>query len=227
MIGIIGAMTPEVLDLVDNISDCKKETISGINFYSGTIGKNEVVVAKSGIGKTFAAMCSEIMILKYHVDEVVHIGIAGALSEKLGIKDVAIASSVVQHDLNSIPFDPKYGMIEDLNMVEIPCDKEIVNKIAKCAENLNVKYLIGVIASGDQFIDNENEKERIKKNFNAIAAEMEGASTGLVCYVNKVKFCVLRAMSDKSDENAEDDYYSQKKIASDVSTRIILSYLKM
>ena len=51
MIGIIGAMTPEVLDLVDNISDCKKETISGINFYSGTIGKNEVVVAKSGIGK--------------------------------------------------------------------------------------------------------------------------------------------------------------------------------
>lgn len=226
MIGIIGAMKPEVLELVENINSYKVENVSGIDFYHGEIGNKEVVVAKSGIGKTFAAMCSEIMILKYHVSEIIHIGIAGALSDELGIKDVAIASSVVQHDLNSIPFGPKQGLIEDLNMVEIPCDDEMVKKIVKCAESLNVKYKVGIIASGDKFIDNEIDKEKIKKNFNAIAAEMEGASTGLVCYVNKVKFCVVRAMSDTSDENSEGDYYSLKKVASDVSTRIILSYLK-
>lgn len=227
MIGIIGAMESEILGLINNIENIKKETVSGIDFYSGSIGNKKVVVAKSGIGKIFASICAEIMILKYHLDELIHIGIAGALSDDLNLKDIVISSAVIQHDLNSMLTEHKYGYIQDLDMTEIPCNKKIIEKITICANNLNVKYRVGFIASGDQFIDDSSVKEKIKNNFNAIAVDMESASTGLVCYINKVKFCAVRAISDKSNDRQNRYYSDSKQVASDVTTRIILEYLKI
>ena len=64
-IGIIGAMQPEVEAIIASLSDSKCESVSGIDFYVGKIGDKTVSVAKCGIGKVFAAICAEIMILKY------------------------------------------------------------------------------------------------------------------------------------------------------------------
>ena len=59
--------------------------------------------------------------------------------------------------------------------------------------------------SNKKNIKEENKKE-VADRFNAKACEMEGASVGQVCYVNKVPFCVLRAISDNADDGAEITY---------------------
>ena len=63
MIGIIGAMDSEVDELKKNLSDVKVKLISGINFYEGSIYNKKIVLAKCGVGKVFAAICAEAMIL--------------------------------------------------------------------------------------------------------------------------------------------------------------------
>ena len=224
MIGIIGAMNSEISALKKNIANVKSEKISGVEFISGEIAGKDVVIAKSGIGKVFATICVEAMILNYHPDEIIHIGIAGALSSELGLKDVAIASSVVQHDIDQTAFDMPRGFIQGLDIVEIPCSKKLVSDLEDCANKLNINYKTGIIASGDQFINDEKIKLSIANNFNAIAVEMEGAATGQVCYVNGVDFCIIRAMSDAAD-NSTDTYESSKYLASDVATKIIIEYL--
>ena len=224
MVGIIGAMESEIEALKENIAYVKSEKISGVDFFCGKISGNDVVVAKSGVGKVFAAVCAEAMILNYHPDVVIHIGIAGALSSELGVKDLAIASSVVQHDIDQTAFGMPRGYIQGLELMEIPCSQNLVNDLENCAKKLNINYKTGVIASGDQFINDEKIKSSIANNFNAIAVEMEGAATGQVCYVNGVEFCIIRAMSDVADSST-DTYVSSKYLASDVATKIIIEYL--
>ena len=64
MIGIIGAMQTEVELLIGKVEDAKTENISGIDFVSGKLCGKDCVVAKCGIGKVFAALCAQTMILR-------------------------------------------------------------------------------------------------------------------------------------------------------------------
>lgn len=227
MIGIIGAMDSEVNELKSQIKNLKVETISNMYFYQGELFGKEIVVAKCGIGKVFAAICAEAMILSFKPKKIIHIGIAGSLSEELGIDNVAIASSVVQHDVDQVGLGYPKGEVQGLGGINIHCNKKIVDDLVECAKRLSVKYKVGVIASGDQFISSSTKKDEIAKDFSAIATEMEGASTGQVCLVNGVDFGVVRAISDGSGDDSSEVYKTTKQQASDVSTSIILEYFKM
>ena len=68
MIGIIAAMNVEMESLRSYIENPVTETVSGITFVSGMLEGKEVVTAVCGIGKVFAAMCAQTMILRYKPD---------------------------------------------------------------------------------------------------------------------------------------------------------------
>ncbi|MBP3884464.1 MAG: 5'-methylthioadenosine/S-adenosylhomocysteine nucleosidase [Olsenella sp.] len=62
----------------------------------------------------------------------------------------------------------------------------------------DVRAFEGRVASGDQFVCGDAEKERITSTFGAICCEMEGASIAHVCHLNDVPFVIVRAISDKA-----------------------------
>ena len=90
-IGVIGAMQMEVDNLKEAMEDVRTDVYSGVTYVSGTIDDREIVAAVCGIGKVFAAICAEAMILKFDVDYVINIGVAGTLCKELGVMDVAVA----------------------------------------------------------------------------------------------------------------------------------------
>ena len=63
--GIIGAMKVETDSLKSKVKNAVCETVSGIEFVRGTLCGQEVVIAQCGIGKVFAALCAQTMILRY------------------------------------------------------------------------------------------------------------------------------------------------------------------
>ena len=71
VIGVIGAMQMEVDGLKDSMSTAKIETYSGVDYVIGKINDVDVIVAKCGVGKVFAAICAEAMILKFDVDLII------------------------------------------------------------------------------------------------------------------------------------------------------------
>ena len=206
MIGIICAMALEANAITDTIENKKIKNISGVDFVSGTIGGRETVVAVCGVGKVFAAICAEAMILEYHPDVIINSGVAGSLCRSIKIGDIVIAESVVQHDMDTSPLGDPKGLISGINIINIPCDKAVAEYLKNCCDSLGIKNFGGVIATGDVFMSNEANKKEVADRFNAKACEMEGASVGQVCYVNKVPFCVLRAISDNADDGAEITY---------------------
>ena len=227
LVGIIGAMALEVQALKDLMDNAKIETVSTIDFYSGKINGVDTVVAVAGVGKVNAAVCAQTMILKYSPDVVINVGVAGGLDTGFKIGDIAVADSVVEHDMDTSPLGDAPGYISGICMVEMPCDKAIADMMAKAVETVGTIHAKrGIIASGDQFINTQEERDKIVGNFGAIAAEMEGASIGHVCVMNNVKFGVLRAISDGANDDSPMDYPEFAKMAAANSIKIILELLK-
>ncbi len=222
MIGIIGAMSIEVDAIKELMTDKTEQIFSGITYVCGKLSGKEIVVAKCGIGKVSAAVCTQTMILEYSPTLIVNTGVGGSLSTELAIGDIAVANAVVQHDMDTSALGDPVGYISGLNVVEIPCDTDTVNTALGCIESLGtVKGVAGTIASGDQFIADKAKKDAIVKNFGAIVCEMEGASIGHVCYMNGVKFAVVRAVSDCADGSSHMDYAKFLPVAAANATEII------
>ena len=226
MIGIIGAMDVEVDALKKMMDGARVRKISDVEFVSGKIHDKDVVVAVCSVGKVFAAIAAEAMILSYNPDVIINSGVAGALSDKLGIADIVIADKVVQHDMNTTAFGDPRGLISGLNIVEIPCSERVVKGLKKAADESGLKNFSGVVASGDIFVDSRAAKDKIAKTFKAVACEMEGASIGHVCYVNGVEFGVLRSISDSLTEESNMEYSEFVGIAAENSHKVIERFIK-
>lgn len=225
MIGIIGAMTVEIDKIAEEISNKNIITISGVKFISGIIGKVDVVVAVCGVGKVYAAVCAQTMIIEYNPEVIINIGVAGGIAESLKIGNIAIASNVVQHDMDTSPLGDPVGMISGIDKIYIPCDKKLCEKVLETVKKVGIKAVIGTIASGDQFISDKLKKKYLQKTFSAIACEMEGAAIGHVCYINDVPFVVIRAISDIADESSKTDFMEFVNIAAENSAKVIKEFI--
>ncbi len=225
-IGIIGAMSVETDSLKAQVKDAVKETVSGIEFVSGKLYGKDVVVAQCGIGKVFAALCAQTMIIRFGADRIINTGVAGTLCDKLGILDIAVATEVVQHDMDTSPLGDPVGLISGINIVKIPSSTSLSDDIEKAAHSLGIKCVKGVIASGDQFINNADKKAWIHSTFDAVACEMEGAAIGHVCYVNGVEFAIIRAISDNASGDADMEYPEMVLRAAAQSTAMIKKLLE-
>lgn len=226
MIGIIGAMEQETSRLKSMVKNKKIKTVSGVEFVSGELFSKEVVVATCGVGKVFAAICAEAMILEYRPDLIVNTGVGGSLCEQLGIADVCVADYVVQHDMDTTALGDPKGLLSGINLVKIPCSHDAAKSLSECLSELSVPHLVGTICSGDQFVNTREDKLRLRKEFGAAVCEMEGASIGHVCYVNQTPFAVLRAVSDSFADDSHLDYQKFVSIAADNAIRVLSLFLQ-
>ncbi len=226
LIGIIGAMELEVDGLKKLMTNEKIQKISTIDFHRGTINGVETVVAVAGVGKVNAAVCAQTMILTYSPDLIINVGVAGGLWDGFKIGDIAVADYVVEHDMDTSPLGDEKGFITGINMVKMPCDNKISSMLEEAAKKVGeISVKIGIIASGDQFINTQEERDSILNSFDAIAAEMEGGSIGHVCVMNNIPFGVLRAISDGANDDSHMDYPEFAKMAANNSIKIILEFL--
>lgn len=225
MIGIIGAMEKETQMLAAAMETPQTETISGITYVCGRLEGQAVVVATCGIGKVFAAVCAQTMILRYQPALLINTGIAGTLSPALGIGDVAVADRLVQHDMDTSPLGDPPGMVSGIDQIFFPSDPAASQALAACVAGTGRRVLSGTIASGDQFIAASVQKERIATAFGAIACEMEGAAIAHVATINRVPFAVLRTISDSADGAAAADYPAFASATADMAATVVRRYL--
>ena len=152
MLGIIAAMRVEAMELIGKMTEREERTISGVTFTSGKLYGRDAVIAVCGIGKVFAALCTQTMILTYHPDAIVNTGVAGTLTDKLSICDMALSVDLVQHDMDTSALGDPVGLISGINVVYLPADRHLVETILSPKVAGEVHIVSGTIASGDQFI---------------------------------------------------------------------------
>ena len=225
-IGIIGAMDAELADLISRLSEHFTENVSGIEFHLGILSGKRVAIARCGIGKVFAAMCTEIMILKYSPELIVNTGVAGAVANGISTGDIVIADTLCQHDMDTSPLGDPVGLVSGINKIYFDADSRAVEILRTRAKEIGIKAYVGRIASGDRFVAGAEEKNRIALVFGAAACEMEGGAVAHVAYVNSTPFAVVRAISDSADGSATEDYPTFLSKAASTSARLTLALVE-
>lgn len=226
-IGIIGAMEVEVAILKEKMEDVRIIKKASMDFYEGILAGKKVVVVRSGIGKVNAGICAQILADVFSVDAIINTGIAGSLNKNINIGDIVLSTDVVQHDMDATGFGYRKGQIPQMPVFFFNADDNLRRLAAEVCKEVNpdIQVFEGRIASGDQFVCNQDVKNRIVSEFSAYATEMEGAAIGQAAYLNEIPFLVVRAISDKADRSAQMDYSEFEKAAVDHSVRLTLNML--
>ena len=217
-VGIIGAMEIEVESLKAEMSIKRTVKKASMDFFEGSIGNTEVVVVKSGIAKVNAGICVQILVDEFEVTHVINTGAAGSLDARINIGDIVLSTDAVYHDVDVTVFGYQKGEVPQLGTASFVADETLREKakaaIKSAAPDLGI--FEGRVCSGDQFISSQEVKASIIKDFGGMCAEMEGAAIAQACYLNKIPFIIIRAISDKADGSDIVDYpVFEKKAAHD------------
>ncbi len=227
MIAILGAMDGEIAEFVGSLERKSEERWTEFVFYRGLLESREVVVAKSGVGKTLSAMVTQKIIDQFSPKAILFTGVAGGISSKVEIGDTLIAEDCIQHDLDATALGFKRGEVPYLPYRVLPCDGNLIEAASFCipAEGKTVR---GRVLTGDQFITSRDlpSHRYLVDELKGDAVEMEGASAGLVATVNKVPFLLIRTISDKADANAHTDFHSFLPRASKNSLHFVRHILR-
>ena len=227
-IGIIGAMEVEVERLKKDMEIQREIRKAGMAFCEGVLMGQPAVVVRSGIGKVNAAVCTQILVDEFQVDAVINTGIAGSLNAQINIGDIVISTDVLHHDMDAVNFGYAPGQIPQMDVFSFEADEELANKAEKVCREVNpeIQVFRGRVVSGDQFVADKAVKERIAGLFQGFCTEMEGAAIAQASYLNNVPFVIIRAISDKADDSATEDYPTFERKAVEHSVKLVEGLLK-
>ena len=200
-IAIMGAMPEEISPILEKLDSYKTTQYAGNKYYEASYKGVDLVIAYSKIGKVFSALTATTMIEHFGADRLLFSGVAGAISPTLKVGDLIVATKLSQHDLDITAFGHPYGYVPE-GAVFVEADKEMIKISKSVASEMGKKVQEGIIATGDQFVANEEQKNWIGTTFGADALEMEGGSVAVVCDALNVPFFILRAISDTADMDA-------------------------
>ena len=179
-IGIIGAMDQEVKILKEKLTDTMSWERAGALFVSGSLGRHEVIVVRSGIGKVASAVTTTLLIHQYGVNMVINTGSAGGIGEGLKVGDLVIADKLAYFDVDVTGFGYAYvtgdTFVDSAEKIakikkEFPealaCEMEGA-AIGQAASQFNIPFLVvramsdtadgEATQSFDEFIDEAGKK---------------------------------------------------------------------
>lgn len=200
-IAIMGAMPEEISPILEKLGSYKTTQYAGNKYYEASYKGVDLVIAYSKIGKVFSTLTATTMIEHFGADRLLFSGVAGAISPTLKVGDLIVATKLSQHDLDITAFGHPYGYVPE-GAVFVEADKQMIEMSKEVASQMGKNVQEGIIATGDQFVANEERKNWIGATFGADALEMEGGSVAVVCNALNIPFFILRAISDAADMDA-------------------------
>ncbi|MCH4011029.1 MAG: 5'-methylthioadenosine/adenosylhomocysteine nucleosidase [Furfurilactobacillus sp.] len=200
--GILCAMDEEIKELKAQLSNETTTTVGKVDFFSGQINGNDVVLVRSGIGKVEAGLTTALLITNFDVDVVINSGSAGGIGTGLTVGDVVIADETAYWDVDATAFDYVYGQLPQ-QPARFKASDKWADEIIKAADATGLAVKRGLIVTGDSFVASDETIKDIKTHFpEAVSCEMEGAAVGQVAHQFDVPYLVIRAMSDTGNGDA-------------------------
>jgi adenosylhomocysteine nucleosidase len=214
-IGLICAIPQELAQLRALLAEPQSHEAAHTVFNTGTIDGYQVVLAGSGMGKVNAALVTTLLADRFRCRTIVFSGVAGGLDPRLAIGDIVIADFVIQHDAGVLEeervrvYQPGYvPVINPTDRLGYPIDPELLDRVKQRLDGFAASGQIvsGTVLSGDQYLNCETTRERLRSEFGGQAIEMEGGAVAQTCEAFGIPWLVIRALSDLAGGNALFDF---------------------
>ena len=161
--------------------------VRGVQGYTGKWKNVDITVMASGMGIPSIGIYSWELFNEYGVENIIRIGTAGALSDKLQLRDVVLAqgASTDSNFMNQYKLPGTFAPIASYKLLK---------EAEKAAENLGLNTVVGNILSTDVFyVDNDADNDSWRK-MGILAVEMEAAglyATAARCGKNALAICTI------------------------------------
>lgn len=144
--------------------------VRGMYGYTGTWRGHRVSVQGSGMGQPSMAIYVNELFGEYDVQSVIRVGSCGALSEKLAVRDVVIASGAcTDSSMNRIRFEGlDYAPVADFGLLRAAYDAATAAELAEAVH-------VGLIYSSDSFYPSRPELAARMADYGVLAVEMEAS----------------------------------------------------
>jgi len=235
LLGVISALPEEFAHLSDRSGPAHE--IGGLGFWRGQIAGREAVFVESGAGKVNAGVATSLLLDRFECRALMLCGVAGGLDPALGVGDVVIGTGHIQHDYGThregyfltiqpgsrpsrggTDWHPGYPeadafvarlreAVAGLELEPLPAE------IGVGARTPDIHF--GTILTGDSFINAEELRQRLHKEFAAKAVEMEGGAVAQVArrWGGDIPFVNVRCLSDLAGRSSHLDFRAFLPIA--------------
>lgn len=241
---VLGAVPQEIAVFRDAMGNPSSNELWGIPYFRGRLSGRNVVVAITGIGKTFTAMTTTLFVAEFKPRLVVMSGTGARINPGLRTGDIIVATATHEHDYGSLT---RHGMVYrpmngPVDGNEVDNDFSPPGRWLEAADRAMATYRApevtangstyrvavrrGVIASSDLFGVTGERIELLRALYHADIMEMESAPLGHVCQTLGVPYLIVRAGSNIAQEAPNDDYLRLGPIAAREAAKFTLHLLE-
>ncbi|MBE1546048.1 adenosylhomocysteine nucleosidase [Mycobacterium sp. OAS707] len=229
-IGLICAIPQELAHLRAILADARSTEAAHTVFDSGMIDGHDVVLVGSGMGKVNAALVTTLLADRFGCRTIVFTGVAGGLDPGLAIGDIVVADFLIQHDAGVVEngrvrtYQPGYvPVINPTDRLGYPVDGELLDRVRERLADVSIpgQIVYGTVLSGDQYLNCETTRDRLRSDLGGQAIEMEGGAVAQVCESFGIPWLVIRALSDLAGGNALFDFTAFVDQAAESSATIL------
>lgn len=242
---ILGAVPQEITMLTDTaLKNAEKKTLMGIPYWQGTLHGKPVVIAITGIGKTFTAMTTTLFIKEFKPRLVLMTGTGARINQSLRTGDVIVATHTYEHDYGSLTakgmvYRPMQGPDNGNEVAnEFSPSEELLALAKKAMDSYEPQSVtandstyknsvrFGVVSSSDLFGVPQMRIDLLRNHFKTDIMEMESAPLGHVCETLGVPYLIVRAGSNVAQEAPNDDYLRLGPIAAREAAKFSLHLIQ-
>lgn len=227
-IALLSPLVEERDALFHRLTDTGTQGIGALQVATGRLEGHAVALAESGVGKVASAAIATLIAKSLDCRAIVVCGVAGGIDPELSIGDVVIADRLIQHDYGHLTnhgirnFRPGIAPIgEARDRIAFDLSAELLMRIGGVVKDIRLPALppdlgvtttrppriaFGPIVSGDQFINSEQVRERLRREHAALAVEMEGAAVAQAAELLGIPCIVIRSLSDLAGAESHLDF---------------------
>ena len=242
LLGVISALPEEFAHLSDRSGPAR--TFGGLSFWQGQIAGRDAVFVESGAGKVNAGVATSLLLDRFDCRALLLCGVAGGLDPALGVGDVVVGTGHVQHDYGThregyfLTIQP--GSRPSRGGTDwhpgYPESDALIARLRAAADGLALDPLpadvgvgarvpsvhFGPILTGDSFINAEDHRQRLHREFSAKAVEMEGGAVAQVArrWGGDIPFVNVRCLSDLAGRSSHLDFKAFLPVAARYASQV-------
>ena len=143
--------------------------VRGVQGYTGTYKGVPVSVMASGMGMPSIGIYSYELFNFFGVENILRVGSAGALSEKLRVRDIVLGQGACTNSA----YPEQYGFRGTFAPIS---DFALLRSAADIAEEMGLSFAVGNLLSSDPFYNDDPDANKPWIKLGVMAVEMEAAA---------------------------------------------------
>lgn len=193
--------------------------VRGVQGYTGLYKGVPVTVMASGMGMPSIGIYSYELYNFFGVENIIRVGSAGAISNKLKVRDIVLAQGACTNSAYGAQFGYRgsYAPIADWDLLK---------SAATIADEKQLRYVVGNVLSSDTFYDADPEANKPWMDLGVLAIEMECAALYMNAAKAGKKALGIVTISDHiltgeatTSEERQTTFHQMMELALDVAVR--------